>query len=121
MGTTKLYLWINSFNCYFDLRNQKDIKMDDLKALSDFFQAIEKDFRISTTHIAVFAALIQFRKNNGVINPIEAYSFEIQKIAKITSPRTYYKCMIELHDYGYITYKPTKNRKKRSIIYFHFE
>ncbi|MFG4001381.1 hypothetical protein [Flavobacterium aquidurense] len=95
--------------------------MDDLKALSDFFLAIEKDFRISSTHVAIFAALIQFRKNNGVINPIEAYSFEIQKIAKIASPKTYYKCIRELHEYGYLTYVPTKNKQKRSTIYFHFK
>lgn len=95
--------------------------MDDLKALSDFFLAIEKDFRISSRHVAIFAALIQFRKNNGIINPIEAYSFEIQKIAKIASPKTYYKCMIELNAYGYIIYMPSKNRIKRSTIFFHVE
>lgn len=95
--------------------------MDDLNALSDFFLAIEKDFRISSTHVAIFAALIQFRKNNGIINPIEAYSFEIQKIAKIASSKTYYKCIGELHTYGYLTYVPTKNKQKRSTIYFHFK
>lgn len=95
--------------------------MDDLKTLLDFFIAIEKDFRISTTHIAIFATLIQFQKNSGSINPIQAYSFEIQKIAKIASPKTYYKCIGELHAYGYLTYVPTKNKQKRSMIYFHFK
>ncbi|KAF2082072.1 hypothetical protein NYQ10_10110 [Flavobacterium johnsoniae] len=95
--------------------------MDYSKPLSDFFLAIERDFRINTTHIAIFATLIQFRKNSGSINPIQVYSFEIQKIAKIASPKTYYKCIGELHAYGYLTYMPTKNKQKRSKIYFHFK
>lgn len=92
--------------------------MDNLKPLSAFFLAIEKDFRISTTHIAIYAALLLFRIDKGFINPIQAYSIEIQKIAKIMSPKTYHKCMRELHEYGYLFYVPTKNKNRRSSIYF---
>lgn len=93
--------------------------MDNLKPLSAFFLAIEKDFRISTTHIAIYAALLQFRIDKGFINPVQAYSIEIQKIAKIMSPKTYHKCMRELDAYGYVVYVPTKNKNKKSLIYFH--
>ncbi|WP_316633054.1 hypothetical protein [uncultured Flavobacterium sp.] len=93
--------------------------MESLKLLSIFFESIEKDFRIGSTHIAVFAALIQFWMKKGMVNPIQAYSFEIQKIAKIMSPKTYHKCMRELDQYGYLIYVPTKNKNKRSSVYFH--
>lgn len=95
--------------------------MDDLKPLSSFFLAIEKDFRISTTHIAIYAALLKFRIDKGFMNPVQAYSIEIQTIAKIASPKTYHKCMRELDAYGYIIYVPTKNKNKRSKVYFHLE
>lgn len=95
--------------------------MDNLKPLSAFFLAIEKDFRISTTHIAIYAALLQFRMDKGFINPLQAYSIEIQKIAKIASPKTYHKCMHELDEYGYVIYLPTKNKNKRSKVYLHLE
>ncbi|KQO20876.1 hypothetical protein ASF10_14925 [Flavobacterium sp. Leaf82] len=95
--------------------------MENLKLLSGFFQAIENDFRISTTHIAIFAALLQFRANRNFINPIQAYSIEIQNIAKVVSPKTYHKCMRELDDYGYLIYVPTKNKNKRSSVYFYLE
>ncbi|NWL02895.1 hypothetical protein NYQ10_20495 [Flavobacterium johnsoniae] len=95
--------------------------MEDFKLLSGFFQAIENDFRISTTHIAIFAALLQFRANRNFINPIQAYSIEIQNIAKVVSPKTYHKCMRELDDYGYLIYVPTKNKNKRSSVYFYLE
>lgn len=92
--------------------------MDNLKPLSSFFLAIEKDFRIGTTHIAIYAALLQFRIDKGFINPVQAYSIEIQNIAKIASPKTYHKCMRELNTYGYVIYLPTKNKNKRSKIFF---
>lgn len=95
--------------------------MENLKLLSGFFQAIENDFRISTTHIAIFAALLQFRASRNFINPIQAYSIEIQSIAKVVSPKTYHKCMRELDNYGYIIYVPTKNKNKRSSVFFHVE
>ncbi|MET3029150.1 hypothetical protein ABXT06_20905 [Flavobacterium sp. UW10123] len=95
--------------------------MENLKLLSGFFQAIENDFRISTTHIAIFAALLQFRASRDFSNPIQAYSIEIQNIAKVISPKTYHKCMRELDDYGYLIYVPTKNKNKRSTVYFHLE
>lgn len=91
--------------------------MESLKLLSAFFESIEKDFRIGSTHIAIFSALVQFWIQKGMVNPIQAYSIEIQKIAKIMSPKTYHKCMRELHEYGYLFYVPTKNKNRRSSIY----
>ncbi|RTY78816.1 hypothetical protein EKL97_13555 [Flavobacterium sp. LS1P28] len=93
--------------------------METLKPLSDFFKAIKKDYRISITHIGIYAALLQFRADKGFINPIQVYSYEIMEIAMITSPKTYHKCMHELNEYGYIKYVPTRNRNQRSTIYFY--
>lgn len=92
--------------------------MESLKPLSNFFKAIENDYRISITHIGIYAALLQFRVDKGFINPIKAYRYEIMKIAKITGPVTYHKCIRELDEYGYIKYLPKRNRNQRSTIYF---
>jgi len=92
--------------------------MDQLNPLSEFFKAIEKDHRISITHIGIFAALLEFRTNAGYINPIKAYRYEIMKIAKITGPVTYHRCIKDLNEYGYINYLPKRNRNQRSTIYF---
>jgi hypothetical protein len=95
--------------------------MKTLQPLSDFFKAIEKDYRISITHIGIYAALLQFRTEKGFINPIQVYRCEIMKLAKITGPATYHKCMRELNEYGYINYLPKRNRNQRSTIYFHIK
>jgi hypothetical protein len=92
--------------------------MEQLNPLTEFFRSIEKDQRISITHIGIFAALLQFRTNQGNINPIKAYRQEIMKIAKITGPVTYHRCIKDLNEYGYINYVPKKNRNQKSVIYF---
>jgi len=92
--------------------------MEQLNPLNEFFKAIEKDHRISITHIGIFAALLQFRIEKDFINPIKVYRNEIMPIAKITGPVTYHRCLRDLNAYGYINYIPKKNRNQRSIIYF---
>lgn len=92
--------------------------MENLKPLSDFFLAIEKDFRISTTHIALYAALLQYRVENGFVNPIQVYRHEITPLAKISSPYTYHRCINELSVFGYIKYERSFKKTHGSKIYF---
>jgi len=92
--------------------------MDGLHNLSDFFEAIEADPRISITHIGVFVALLQYRIQSGFPNPIQVFSREIMAIAKLSSAMTYHKCVRELSDYGYIRYEPSFKNNKGSKIYF---
>ncbi|MFH6967249.1 hypothetical protein [Flavobacterium sp. FlaQc-28] len=92
--------------------------MENLKPLSDFFLAIEKDFRISTTHIALYAALLQYRVAKGFVNPIQVYRYEITPLAKILSAYTYHKCIQELSNYGYIKYERSFKKTQGSKIYF---
>lgn len=92
--------------------------MENLKPLSYFFLAIEKDFRISTTHIALYAALLQYRVEKGFVNPIQVYRHEITPLAKISSAYTYHKCIQELSSYGYIKYERSFKKTQGSRIYF---
>ena len=89
-----------------------------LKPLSDFFSAIEKDPRISITHIGIYAALLQYRKEKGLVNPIVAFSHQIMRIAKISSPATYHKCVRDLSHFGYLRYEPSFHKNRGSRIYF---
>lgn len=92
--------------------------MDRLCYLSDFFEAVGNDARISITHIGIYAALLQYRIQNGFVNPIQVFSYEILRIAKLSSAITYHKCVRELSEYGYIKYEPSFNKNKGSKIYF---
>lgn len=92
--------------------------MSELKPLSNFFSAIENDPCISTTHISLYMALLQFSTLHNNTNPVSIFGREIMKICKILSPATYHKCIKELDDYGYIKYIPSYYRNKRSLVYF---
>ncbi|CAC9976086.1 hypothetical protein FLAPXU55_03810 [Flavobacterium panici] len=93
--------------------------MENLKPLSDFFKAIENDFRISSTHIAIYMSLLQYRTQNQFVNPIQVYRHDITPIAKISSPHTYHRCIQELSDYGYLKYEPSFKKTQGSKIYFY--
>ncbi len=88
--------------------------MEILNPLSGFFSAIEKDYRIGITHIGIYAALLQYRQEQGFINPVTAFSYDIMRIAKISAPATYHKCVKELSEYGYIRYVPSFKRNQGS-------
>jgi len=90
--------------------------MDHLNPLTQFFKAIEKDQRIRITPIGIFAAFLRFRTAAGYINPVKAYRHEIMKIAKISGPVTYRRCIRDLNDYGYINYLPKRNRNQKTIV-----
>ncbi len=90
--------------------------MDMSKSLSDFFYAIETDPRISATHICVYVALLEFW-HRGRSSPIKIFSYQLMKLAKISSGKTYFKCINELSQYGYIHYEPSFNNKRPSNVY----
>lgn len=92
--------------------------MEQVKPLNDFFAAIEKDGRISITHIGIYAALLEYRMRNNFINPVVLFSHDIMGIAKISAEKTYYKCIRELNDYGYIKYYPSYKNNQGSKVFF---
>lgn len=91
--------------------------MSALKPLSDFFDAIEKDPRINSTHIGVYAALLQCWCSQGCPSPLQVFSHELIGLAKLSSRDTYFKYIRELSEYGYIRYERSFNRNRRSRIF----
>lgn len=98
----------------------KSFKLEQLKPLSEFFVAIENDPRISTTHIGIYAALLQYWKEHNYNNPVQAYSHEIMQLAKISTRATYNKVIKDLSKYGYIKYEPSYSRFRGSKVYIGF-
>jgi hypothetical protein len=83
--------------------------MDQIKPLSDFFFAIAKDARISTTHIGIYAALLQYWQEHDCNNP------------KISAQRTYHRRVKDLNEYGYIRYEPSFKRNSPSKVYLFYQ
>ena len=91
--------------------------MDIFRPMTVFYEAIEDDVRISTTHISLYMALLQQWNLNGGINPVIITRATIMKAAKINARYTYNKCMNNLHEFGYITYLPSSNVFTLSTVY----
>jgi hypothetical protein len=86
------------------------------KLLSDFFAAIEKDGRISLTHIGIYAAVLQYWHQVNHVNPFRVFSHDIMKLAKISASATYHKVIRELNEYGYLKYEPSFKRNQGSKV-----
>ena len=92
--------------------------MDQFKPLSEFFNAIAGDPRISITHIGIYAALLQYWSEHQFENPVHVFSYEVMSIAKISASTTYHKIIRDLNDYGYIKYEPSFKRNRGSKVFF---
>jgi hypothetical protein len=89
--------------------------MERFRPIAGFFDGIRNDPRIAITHIGLYAALVQYWQDHDFITPMQAYSCDIIRVAKI-SANTYHKCVRDLHDFGYIYYEPSFKRNSPSKL-----
>ena len=90
--------------------------MELFEPLTEFYETIADDGRISATHISLYIALLQQWNLNDCKNPIIIHRESIMKAAKI-SRRTYNRRINELREYGYIQYFPSSNPFSGSMVY----
>jgi hypothetical protein len=90
--------------------------MEPFEPLTEFYETIADDGRISATHVSLYIALLQQWNLNGGKNPVTINRESIMKAAKIAR-RTYNRRINELQEYGYIKYIPSSNPIAGSIVY----
>lgn len=92
---------------------------DPLAILDSFITKAQEDPRMATAHICLFIGLWKQWQDSSHTEPnIAAFSSQIMRACKISSPSTYHKTIRELHQYGYISYKPSFNRYIGSQVQF---
>ena len=91
--------------------------METTQYLSNFLSTVNNDPRIAPIHISIYAAILHLHAKNDNCNPVLAYSYEVMKIAKISTKYTCLKGINHLNTLGYIKFRPTKNKNERSKIY----
>ena len=94
--------------------------MNSPNVLPIFMAAIQKDPRISISHIGLFAAIAALWVNQPDKGYLELFGREVMLLAKISSSTTYHKLINDLDRYGYLSYKPSyyKGRASRIAITF---
>ncbi|AEA43683.1 hypothetical protein [Fluviicola taffensis] len=93
--------------------------MNYIKHLTGFFERIIQEDRLNPTHISLYVALFQFWNVQRFRNPISINREEVMRLSKIASKATYHKCMRELDELKYITYEPSYNPFRGSLITLH--
>ncbi len=91
--------------------------MDLSMALYDFMDMARDDPRIGPTHISLFMAILYSYQQQQCAMPVSVFSKDLMKKAKIAGIGTYYKCMRELKEGGYIKFTPSYNPFLGSLVY----
>ena len=91
--------------------------MNFIKHYLEVMTRISEDNRLSVTHVSLYISLFTLWNHNRFENPISISRKEVMRISKIGSNHTYHKCLKELHEYGYLSYEPSHNPLRGSIVY----
>jgi len=90
--------------------------MNSANVLTSFMAAIQKDPRISISHIGLFATLAALWQKQPGKAYLELYSKQVMSVAKISSSATYHKLIHDLDNYGYVSYEPSYYKGRASRI-----
>ena len=92
--------------------------MEIASVITTFIKSAEKDPRLSPSHISVFIALVFQWERIGQMGSFKVFSYDIMPMAKLSSRSTYFKCIGDLNDAGYLKYQPSKYKHEASSIEF---
>lgn len=84
--------------------------MDYIKQINAFWEKLTTDMNLKTSSGFVYMALLQINNRTGWKSNFKAVRSDIMLMANIANVKTYYTCLNELVNGGYITYKPGPNQ-----------
>ncbi len=91
--------------------------MNYITHLSIFFDKVAADGRLNASHVSMYVSLFQQWNINRFKNPISVSRTDPMNVSKISSKATYHRCLRDLHEYGYVSYDPSFNPYKGSLVY----
>lgn len=83
--------------------------------LQAFYATILDDSRLNATLISVYLSIVFEGLHHEPEKEFEIERLPVMQRAKINSFTTYNKALHDLHDFGYIRYKPMPGRIKSRI------
>lgn len=83
--------------------------MNYISHLNQILNLFIKDYDLNPTHISLYMALFREWNSNRFSQKFHIQRKLIMQAAKIGSNSTYHRCINDLHNSGYIIYKPSKN------------
>ena len=90
--------------------------MNYIKHFNHWMELVTEDDRLSSSHISIYVSLFQLWNKNRFVKKMSVHRNEVMQVSKIGSSKTYYKCLHDLHYFGYIQYFPSYHPLKGSTI-----
>ncbi|MCL1974370.1 MAG: hypothetical protein FWG54_06105 [Bacteroidetes bacterium] len=92
--------------------------MNLIRHLGAFIRQVAQDDRLYPSHISLYMAIfVQWEDEQaGEQRPISVTRQQLMTTGKIHSKATYHKCIRELHDFGYIDYRPSYTRSHITLL-----
>ena len=90
--------------------------MNYIRHLTAFLQKVKSDNRLNSSHVSLYLALFHYWNLNMFENPISVSRAQMLELSRIGSQHTYYKCLKELHSFGYIRYFPSHHPAKGCLV-----
>jgi hypothetical protein len=85
--------------------------------LSNFLKAIPGEPRITARHIALYLAIFREIHPEFPDRGVPLRKDELMRFAKISGRATYFRCIHDLHEMGFIRYVPAGHRWMESVAY----
>ena len=84
--------------------NPRHVQEDSpIHPLKDFLEKARDDHRIGVRHISLYVAMLSLSSRDGLLRVKKK---ELMRMSKISGKTSYYRCLRELAEYGYIYYWP---------------
>ncbi|WP_300439132.1 hypothetical protein [Christiangramia sp.] len=90
--------------------------MNYIKLLNAVYEKFYDDDRLNATHISLYMALFQEWNFSRFASEFFINRNDIMRVSKIASKSSYHGCLVQLNEWGYIHYFPTKNPYKSSKV-----
>ena len=90
---------------------------DAMFALQYFFTKAKADPNLDKSHLAVYIALLERWSEQGCSQRFHMFAKDGARAARV-SIRTYYQCVADLSELGYIRYQPSFRNDLGSLIFF---
>lgn len=91
--------------------------MKEVREITGFMERAGKDPRLGPLHLSLYLAILYCWVQQGGEGPVKVSGKELMPLAKIGGPTPMYRCLRELHAFGYIDYRPSFNPAAKSKVY----
>ena len=91
--------------------------MKAVREITDFMERAGEDSRLGPMHISLYVAILFCWLQQGGAGFVRVSGRELMPLSKIGGPTPMYKCLRELHAFGYIVYQPSMSPKGKTRVY----